>query len=127
MWVGENSNDVPEYSYQEKSEVETDGDLLEFFLPQLDLPVIQQRQAEKEAGESSSQVTRVPGCRQNWSDPCGEMWWWNDYLRSAGLDRIVVVTVHGGADVVDGDNHNESQADESVSLIRLIIKTIEMR
>ena len=63
MWVGENSNDVPEYSYQEKSEVETDGDLLEFCLPQLDLPVIQQRQAEEEAGESSSQVTSVPGCR----------------------------------------------------------------
>ena len=55
------------------------------------------------------------------------MWWWNDYLRSAGLDRVVVVTVHSGADYVDGENHNESQADESVSLIRLIIKTIEMR
>ena len=56
---------MPEYPYEEKNEVESDRDFLQFFLPQLDLPVIQESQAEEQTGQSSSQVSRVPVlCRE---------------------------------------------------------------
>ena len=51
---------MPEDSYEEKNEVESDGDFLEFFLPDLHLPVVQQGQAKQETGQSSCQVATVP-------------------------------------------------------------------
>ena len=55
---------VPENSCEEKNEVESDGDFLEYFLPQLHLPVIQESQAEEQTSQRSSQVSRVPVCIQ---------------------------------------------------------------
>ena len=51
---------MPEDSYEEKNEVESDGDFLEFFLPDLHLPVVQKGQAKQETGQSSCQVATVP-------------------------------------------------------------------
>ena len=61
VWrAGESPNDVPKYSYQEKNEVERDGDFLHFPFQRQFLPVIHQSQAEEEASQSSSQMTELP-------------------------------------------------------------------
>ena len=106
---------VPENSCEEKNEVESDGDFLEFFLPQLDLPVIQESQAEEETSQRSSQVSRVPVCIPRCQcEVLGLSFSWKVYLRCFGLNLLGIVTVQSVADVESGENHNESQAESPV-------------
>ena len=53
---------MPECSCEEENEVESDGDFGQYFLPLFLLPVLQQRQAQEEAGQCSSQVAGIPVC-----------------------------------------------------------------